>query len=228
MKHFLYTHASLPIANFIIDTVSSAWLASNSFSFSILINEKKKLREWLAYMALQCRCWFRFSIGNAYLTHRSDTATSIKVITANMIKMNEDFTSSIKISRSSLDEVINKISLKYNVDWSEGNQNYCSDITSSDPTSIAKYGEKEKNIFDFAFVTLDAMATNLRNFYLSRYKDRKKLIDLTVFLDNSDLVFGNIVSLEPLDNVICEIIKVNYVPGDAQTNDTINLTLRQF
>lgn len=252
-KHFLYTYISWAVANFYTDAGSQ--FSTKGYKFAVCINEYKKLKEWLALMAFQCRCYFRFAGGKANLLYRPDSITSDKTITAAMIRMQEDGRTTLRgPRRSPLDEVINKINLHYDKDWSKsGDEAYRKISKATDSTSITHYGEKEKpELFYFDFVTIQAMADDLRDFCISRYKNRKKISSMEIFLDNSELEFADGTSMEfPSDyliseagnrlisedgdylitdnNLLSEIQKVNIYPGSGKEmrNDIINLVMRE-
>ena len=231
MEHFLYTYASWPVADFVHTEAATAFVA-DSYAFSAVINTRKKLRAWLAKMAFECRCWFRFALGQAYLLYRPDTLISDKTIPAVMIGANEDYTTTMRVSRTPLDEIVNKISLCYQRDWTqkgEGAGAYKAVVTVTNSGSITAYGEKEKpELFMFDFVTGATMAADLAAFYLARYKDRKKKVSMTLFLDNAELEFADATTITPLSSLLGEARKVNIAPGDRDTNYKITLTVREY
>ena len=230
-KHFLYTYVAWPVADFSTDAATP--FAADSYAFSVSINTRKRMKEWLAAMALQCRCWFRFASGKAYLLYRTDTLASDKTITAAMIRMNEDYTTSVLgPSRSPLDEIINKISLYYQRDWTiSGREAYQAIVTVQDATSITAYGEKEKpDLFLFDFIRDATMAADVAAFYLARYKDRKKVVTMDLFLDNAELEFADAITVAPLGALVGEVRKVNFMPGSGRDmrNDMITVTMREY
>ena len=204
--------------------------AADSYKFGVVINERRKLREWLASMALQCRCWFRFAAGKAYLLYRTDSLTSDKTLTAAMTGMLSNYATTTRIWRSPLDEVVNYIDLYYKKDWSlTSDEAYQAISSTSDATSITAYGQKDKpETFKFDFVTSATMAADLRDFYLARYKNRKKIVRMTAFLDNSELEYADAVTLSALSSLLCEVRNVSFQPGSAEANDTIELTVREY
>jgi len=226
-KHFLYTYASLSTTDFSTDADTS--FAADSYVFSVVINTRKKIREWCAYMALQCRCWFRFANSKAYLLYRPDSLSSDKTIAK--FADDSDFKTTMKVRRSPLDEVINKVRVYYNRDWSmsAGAEAYQAVTTDSNAASITAYGEKENpELFQFDFVTVAAMATDLRDFYLARYKDRKKVITGQLFLDNFELEFADAVTLTEAGAILCEVRKVGVSPGSSDSMDVIELEAREY
>jgi len=230
-KHFLAVYANWAIADFYTNAGSS--FSTKGYAFSVVINEYRKLKEWLAFMAFQSRCYFRFAAGKANLLWRPDSVTSDKTITAAMIRMGEDAKTSLRgPRRSPLDEVINKITIHYDKIWAKsGDDAYTKTAEASDATSITRYGEKEKpELFKFDFVTIQAMAEDLRDFYIARYKDRRKVVEMEVFLDNAEIEFADGVTIAPLSNLLCEVQKANIQPGSGKEmrNDIINLLLKGY
>jgi hypothetical protein len=231
-KHFLNTYASWPTADFYTDAASE--FSSKGYIFAGVINQYKTLKYWLKTFALQCRCYFRFYAGQAQLLWRPDSLTSDKTVTSGMVRMQDDSRTTMQVKRSPLREVINTISVHYDRDWTRQGSadNVYKEITeASDSTSITKYGEKEApDMFLFGFVTDQTMAEDLRDFYLARYKDRKKVVPMEVFLDNSEIEFADAVTLAPLSSLLCEVQNVNIYPGSGREmrNDRIALMVREY
>ncbi len=226
-KHFLFTYAAWPKVDFSTDAAAS--FDTDSYVFSMVLNARKSMKEWLAYMALQCRCWFRFAGGKAYLLYRPDSISSDKTI-AKFID-NEDDITTMKISRSPLDEVVNVIHLYYQRDWSlfAGREAYQAVTRAINQDSIDAYGEKEKaDTFLFDFIRDSTMAADLRDFYLARYKDRKKVISGSLYLDHCEIEFADGVTLTEAGALLCEVRKAGMFPGNANTMDTMNLIAREY
>ncbi|HEY3276403.1 MAG TPA: hypothetical protein VGJ94_07260 [Syntrophorhabdaceae bacterium] len=237
VERLLYAYAGWPAEKFVSGAAGGGGNISHpsyvsGYTLSVLINEYRRLREWLSLIAFQSRSYFRFAAGKAYLIYRPDSLGSQRNITDAMIRMGGDFRTTLQMERSPLDEVINKINLKYNRDWSKfGDEAYGGIAKASDPSSMARYGEKERaDLFSFGFVKSISMAESLRDFYLARYKDRKKIFTLEVFLDNMDLQFADGITLNPAGEVVCEIWKVNISPGSGMDmkNDTIQLLAKEY
>lgn len=178
---------------------------------------------------------FKITVINA------DTANNVRIdychspraetIPAAEVAMNDTKTT-VRVRRSPLDEVINKISLHYNRDATKhGDEAYAGLLEGSDSASIDRYGEKEQpDLFKFDFVQSETMAERLLAFYLTRYKDRRKLVEMQLFLDNVDLEFADAVELAFLSNLLCEVQKVNIRPGSARDmrNDSITLIAKEY
>lgn len=232
IKHFLNTYAAWPVANFYTDAASEFDAAG--YVFSGVITEYKKLKEWLRVMAFQCRCFFRMHAGKANLTWRPDSLNSDKTVTASMIRMKADSKTTTRVSRSALTEVINKLAIYYDRDWSKGGVGkdaYMGISEAIDTASVTKYGEKEQpNLFYFDFVKAQAMAQDLRDFYIARYKDRRKVVSMSVFLDNSELEFGDGITITSLASLLAEVQKVDIRPGSGRQmrNDMIQLVAKEY
>ena len=99
----------------------------------------------------------------------------------------------------------------------------------SDP-SVIRYGQKtDTELTTFDFIVDEAMAQDLLTFYRARYKDRKKVFEVEVFLDLFDLRFGQTVNLVQDVTTKCEIQTVNVTPGNSESNriDKVKLKLKE-
>ncbi len=237
IRNFLSTYGGWPADNFVTDV--AALFVAKGYRLSVVINEYRTLKQWLSRMAFQCRCYFRFAHGKAYLLYRPDAITSGKTITDAMVRMEENYKTTVRLERSRLDEVINKINLRFCRDWAKsGNAAYrylCrGDSTHTDgydAASVTRYGEKERaDLFNFDFVTVSAMARDLQAFYLARYKDRKRIVTVEVFLDNGELEFGDGVAFASMGDMAGEVQKVNITPGSGRDmrNDKIQLVIKEY
>jgi len=229
-KHFLYTYLGIATANFSTDAATN--FAADAYKLGILINESKSAKEWLSKWAWQCRCYFRWELGKAYLLYRPDSLSSDKTITSAMIAMGDTGRTSVQVERSPLDDVVNKIRAKYNRNWSlTGDEAYSMLYETSDTASITRYGEKENvSLFEWDFVNSSAMAADVGAFYLTRYKDRKKVVTMDLFLDNAELEFADVVTVTPLSSLVLEVQKVNIQPGSGQDmrNDSITIVGKEY
>jgi hypothetical protein len=232
MQHLTKTYMGVNSTSTSYFTTVGSSFAAHGYQYSVLINEYKKAREWLMEMAKECRCYFRTYNGQLQLIWRPDTATSDKTITSLMVKRSKDNTSSMTIERTQLSDVVNKINLRYSRDWTKtGDEAYAGLASTQDAGSIIKYGEKEdKSYFTFDFVNNPTMAEELALFYLNRMKERRKSITFKTFLDNAELEFSDMITIEPSGSAICEIEKVNLHPGNGMDNrsDEIEIVAREY
>jgi hypothetical protein len=74
------------------------------------------------------------------------------------------------------------------------------------------------------------MAADVGAFYLARYKDRKKLVSMNLFLDNCELEFADAVTVTPLSSIVLEIQKANIQPGSGRDmrNDKITVIGKEY
>jgi hypothetical protein len=202
------------------------------FKFDGVISEHKKLKEWLAVLSWQSLLYCRFYNSQVQLINRVHILPSAKTITAAMIGMNEDGTTSIRISRSPLEQIINKIEVKYNRDWANlDREPYKNTVKMQDDTSITRYGEKEHpELFNFDFVTTNAMAWWVAAIYKFIYAYRKKIVTGSLFLDNSELEFSDGITITPLTSLFVELLKGNFRPGSGKEEriDLIEFEGREF
>jgi hypothetical protein len=234
VKHFLCTYVSWAVADFYTNAATEF---GSVYMFSIVINDYQKIKKWLAQMAWESRCYFRFAASRAELLLRADSISSAKTITNNMIADQGgdrgDSRTTMRVRRSSLQDIINKINIHYNRDATKsGDDAYRSTTrTASDATSIARYGEKERpELFKFDFVQAQTMVEDIRDVYLARLKDRKKVVEMDLFLDNSELEFADGVTITPLSSLLCEVQKANLYPGSGQEmrNDKVHLIVKEY
>ena len=232
IKHILNIYGGLPVSSFYTD--ASADFLSKGYKFAGLITEYPELKGLVRALAWQCRCWFRFSEAQAQLLYRPDSLVSDKTITPNMVRMDGDTgrTTLAGPWQSPLTDVLNEINLHYDRDWSkDGEDAYQALEAGSDSNSVTKYGLKaNKELFFFDFVRESAMATDLVSFYIARYKDRHKEFSLETHLYNEALTFADGVELEMVDNLIVELMKVNFYPGSGRDMrvDRITLHLMEY
>jgi len=130
--------------------------------------------------------------------------------------------------KTEISEVINKINLLYNRDWSKDKSDtaYRSTKLVQDTTSQSVYGLQEQpSTFQFDFIALDADATALNSFYLANYKDRHWIAEFEVFLDHSEIEFGDYVQLDFLGGACGTVLSASHSPGTSSQMDIIKLTV---
>jgi hypothetical protein len=229
-KHLLYTYLAIATTNFSTDAATP--FAADTYKFGIVVDEQKTAKEWFAKMAWECRCYFRFSAGLAQLLYRPDALSSDKTITSVMIEADENGRRLMMVEDSPLREITNKVRARYDKNWSlSGESAYSGLYETSDSTSITRSGEKEDPpLFCFDFITLSAMARDVADFYLARLKDRKKIVTIPLFLDNTEMEFADAITIASLSNLVCEVQKANLQPGSARDmrNDKIQIIAREY
>ena len=219
------------ISDFYTDAASE--LASKGYKFAGGIDTYKRLAKWCNELAFQARCRFRLHAGQPQLTWRPDSITPSKTITNSMIDHTPDGDTMLQGPwLSPYSELINKIALHYNRDWNKSGEGAYRGIKKdSSSTSITRYGEKEiPELFFFDFVRDTPMALDVLAFYLAILAWRKRVYTLPVHLDLSTLLSGDGITLEPEDNLTCQVRKMNYRPGNGEADriDGINMTVREY
>ena len=153
---------------------------------------------------------------------------------------------SIKVQRTPVSEVINDVNVRYLRNFSEprGADAYARLQRVTDATSIANYGDRTSSgltpgnisddLFMFDFVTSDAQAADLANFYLARFKTATRRVIVDTFLDQFELDRGDVVTISySLGGVVFDglngtsnllVERVTGSPGNAKRTDTIQLT----
>lgn len=181
------------------------------------IVEQKKLSYWLNKIAFERFCAFRFKAGRATLFNRSQTVNK-KTVTLGMIR---NFTRRL----SSIEDVINKIELRYNRDYSNTtDEPYQSLLPYSDATSQAHYGIREQpELFKLELVNPNDY-TGLYaagQWYIDYFKTRHWIYEVEVFLDNLELEYSDRITIELPANRVGIIRKAGITPGDENEPDTI-------
>jgi len=158
-----------------------------------------------------------------------DNAVSspVKVIHKKMVKEGSPM-----VSRTGREEVINRMDIHYLKDFkADGNSvgDYAALAGSSaaypsegDTASVALYGPKATaRPTLFGFVADAAMASDLRDFYITRFKDVKRRLTMTLFLDNFELEEGDVLEMDYVSTAFdisgsrFYVEKTAFAPGSA-------------
>ena len=196
-----------------------------SYSYNGAITEYKGALYWLNDLAFQSRAWFKLARGAAYLIYRTSVLTPVKTLASCQISAGKRVHSR---SKTSYDEVLNSINIKYDRDWSQskGETAYRGLSSGTDPASITTYGLRERpELFQFDFVTDANMAVDLLSFYLGWYPLRHWLHEFGTFLYDAELEFGDVVALGFSGGAVGQVIEGGLQPGDNSTSDTISLVV---
>ena len=196
------------------------------YSFAGAITSSKKLSEWCHELARQCRSYFRYSLGVPTLIVRPDVLTPVKSI-AEVRLSGGELVHSQRLT--DINDVINKIDLRYNRDWSKdgsGAELYQSVISGTDAASITTYGTRERpELFRFDFVTSPTMAADLLRFHLLWQAWQRWRHIQEVYLFEAALEFGDAVTLVFLAGEVGEVIETGFSPGSGKNIDKIQLTV---
>ena len=213
------------------------------YAFNGAIVVAESLKTILSEMLLQARLLFDWQV-TAQIYFRPTTYATQSVTKALTQAVIKD--GSIKVQRTPVSEVINDVNVRYlrNFSIPRGADAYARLQRVTDATSIANYGDRTSSgltpgnisddLFMFDFVTNDAQAADLANFYLARFKTATRRVIVNAFLDQFELDRADVVTisyslggvvfdgLDGTSNLLVE--RVTGSPGNAKSADTIQLT----
>ncbi len=201
-----------------------------SYKFNGAITEYQPAIWWFNYWALQCRCYFRMHLGVGKLIFRPDALISVKSIPSPRLT-DEDGRRILRRYKSPFEDIINKMHLLFDRDYSTGvrdSKSYQGVSKDTRQASIDNFGEREMpDLFMFDFITDQTMANNLRDYYLNYYSRRHWIYAFETFLDHSEFEMADGVTLGFLNNALCETSEVRFRPGDKSKQDTIELIVKE-
>lgn len=230
-RHFLMTYMEVPVSGIdasFADARNSLSLAiPGGYSFAGVIDRQVDGFTVLEDLSRQSRLKLLHDGYTAKLKFTSNAPSVDKSVSAANIRR-----SGLSLFRTEEGEIINSLDIHYIRDWtrpsSSGNFLGIAGSTaaypaSGDPASVAAYGQRfPAKPFLFGFVRDAAMASDMRDFYITRYKDRKRRVLLDLFLDCFELEEGDIIGLDyssqALSTVGAKFIveKAAYLPGSLK------------
>ena len=204
-RHFLMTYMEVPgsgIDASFADARNSLSLAiPGGYSFAGVIDRQAGGFAVLEDLSRQSRLKLLHDGYTAKLKLISNAPAVDKPVSAPNIKK-----SGLSLSRTEEDEIINSLDIHYIRDWARPSSsvNYLGIAGSSaaypasgDPASVAAHGQRfPAKPFLFGFVRDAAMASDMRDFYIARYKDRKRRVLLDLFLDCFELEEGDVIGVD--------------------------------
>jgi hypothetical protein len=228
IKHFMTNFMDVPLTeiglSFSSVRTSLAEAATGGYKVAGVIGRPIEALEFLEDISSQSRLNIvhnGYAARIAFLTN-SLTAADKTILMEQVKKL------SLLTSRTGREELINKLDIHYKKDNSrEGTTRFMAVAASSaaypsggDPDSIAAYGLRNpKRQYLFGFVDSLPVASDLRDFYITRFKDRKRRVTFTTFLDAFELEEGDVIGLDysipgvDLRGVKFILEKVSFLPG---------------
>lgn len=194
-----------------------------SYDLNFVINEYRRIEDWLHDLAWQVRCWLRHSCGVWRLTFREAEPNPYKTLTSCRIEGGKRLHNRDK---SAYSEVINTITLLYGRDWQQtrSDKAYAASVKDTNAASITDFGEQERpELFLMDAVTDSAHAADLLAYYLDWYSSRHWLHTIESDYRDSELDFGDPVNLAFAGAVDTIVINADIKPGC----DTVTLKLIQ-
>lgn len=205
-------------------TRSGQPIATGSSAITTAINgaitDQRAAITWLAKLALESWAWFKISGAGSRLIPRGAGASQ-KTITTAMLR-------GYTRRKSAYEDIINKVDLNYDLDYSNTTADpYRQTASAEDAASKARYGIQDRaDLFNFQFITTPAIATALRDAYLSWYAPRHWTYEVEVFLDNIEVEYGDTVTLGFAEGSPVGVVReARVTPGDESEPDTIVLVV---
>lgn len=194
-----------------------------SYDLNFVINEYRRIEDWLHDLAWQIRCWLRHSCGVWKLTFREAEPTPYKTLASCRIEGGKRLHNRDK---SAYSEVINTITLLYGRDWQQAKSDkaYTASLADTSAASIADFGIQERpDLFQLDAVTDPDHAADLLAYYLDWYSSRHWLHTIESDYRDSELDFGDPVNLAFAGAVDTIVLNADIKPG----SDTVTLKLIQ-
>jgi hypothetical protein len=221
----------------VIDNLLSTWCNDSSlvtvgsfpatYALNGAITEYKKAIEWLDYLSFQCGAFFRKMGGISRLIVRSLNPAVTGTISA--CCLTAEGIKALSYKKAPSTDVINKVKVLFNRDWSstaKQAESYRQSSIGTDDASITIYGEQERpDMFMLDFVTTAAMADGLSAFYRDFYATRKWRISFSTFLDQAAWEFGDIAWLPFADGLTGTVVEAGIAPGSLERIDKMNFVV---
>lgn len=178
------------------------------YKFAGVMTERStNLKVLLLALSMQCRSIVEWLIDKLTVRFRkSSYGLASKTITQENIMRGSGRRTTLKIRRSDSADLLNVVNLFYARRWYEPRSiDAFNKVTfAQDGPSITKYRRREdweRFQYDFIPDDNDAMAVDLRDFYLALYKEPKRFPSFECKLDEYDLTAGDVVALHFKTNV---------------------------
>lgn len=205
MHHLAHAVAGIPVGRIDTSAFTTARAdAPASYAFAgVLTDRASNIRQLLLILGMQSRIRPEWPVDKLTVRFlKSNYGAVSKALTRDNIK-----NASLRLWRESVkkQDLINKVQVKYGRDWTKSHDDDAAwqkaTAPATDATSQTRYGVLEQaDRFKFDFIDKDnsTMATDLRDFYKDRYKEPGRHVAITGFLDNVELLPGDLVSLDYL------------------------------
>jgi hypothetical protein len=161
-----------------------------------------------------------------------------RLIEADMVK-----SGSFKVSRTGREEVVNILAIHYKKDQSNTSPHFLEVVNLSlaypsggDSISVSTYGARgPRRPFALNFVRDTKVASDLRDFIITRYKDAVRRVEFVVFMDNADLEAGDLIGFDwnphgiSISGALFEVEDVSLMPGGFASGrmDEVRVLVRE-
>lgn len=162
--------------------------ATSSYKFAGVIRSHENFVDILARMAFESRVKIWDDGTQIRTAHMPGSWTATTTVPK------AEIATGLKIIEANQNELVNKLFLRYNKDLGvlPDRASWFNLYNTSDATSITKYGTRERpELFLFEFVNDQTTAESVGAYYLASFKDARRYVQSTMFLDN--------LALEPYD-----------------------------
>ena len=174
--------------------------APASHALALCISERTNLKELLIAVGMQSRLRPDWPVDKltAQFLKTSYPAPS-KTITQEEI-VEDGGRTTLKGQRSDLKDCVNVVSIYYGREWpaARSRDAFAKVYRKKDDSSIVRFREREevdRFLFDFIGASNDAMAQDVGDFYLSWYKEPRRIFLMDTKLDQFELLTGDIIAL---------------------------------
>jgi hypothetical protein len=245
IRHFLVNYLGTPASGidgtFASARSSLAGAIAGGYKFAGVIDKVMGRFRFIENLCMQSRLTLMHDGYAAKIRFLSNDSLSPDLtVGKDLIKLD-----GLKIFRTSRSELINSLDLHYQRDFSKGASaaDYLSVCSSTalypsggDPSSISIYGKMTPSRpFMFDFISFASEASDLRDFFIARYKDVKRRAEVFTFLDCFGVEHGDIVAFDwpsaafSLSGAEFFVEDVSLVPGGYKKKkpDLLRLIIRE-
>jgi hypothetical protein len=187
-------------------------------AFNGVIQDYQTALYWLNLLAFQCGAWFAMFGSSPKLISRSGSGSS-KTIPA--VIMDDTGRRALTRQKTNIADLINKIAILYNRDWTQAKGSDAYQATASGTTGDGLHERPDLFMFDFITSSTDAAA--LATLYLSLFGTRKWMAVFYETLEHSEMEFGDSVVMSFLGQTGV-LIAAEHDPGTADAADQVILT----
>lgn len=194
--HFLNTQLGISDSEIDIDsfTTAQSFYVANGYSLDTYVSESITPSKFLSELCEECRSTIQYIKGKWTLTVLPSSApTSIATIDSTMVSGEYG---RFVFGSSPKKDIKNSITASYKKAYvkMETESDWIKTVSTSDATSISKYGTYSENI-EFNHIRNDTCATNLITFKLLQQKYPLLMLQFDVFWEYVNLLVGDTITI---------------------------------
>jgi hypothetical protein len=207
IKHMLVVHSGMPLSevgpSFMTARASLAMAIPGGYKFAGVVDRGERILPLIRRMCLQSRLAFRHDgISAGLIFDRTAMPDPDKTIVPGMVSLG-----SVKSGFTNASDAVNRLEVFYDRDNTRPGtspEDFYASVQSSalfpepgEAMSIGRLGERSPTSPMLCTFIRDAsVASDLRDYYITRWKDVRKRVGFSVFLDNFEIEPGDIVLLD--------------------------------